>query len=120
MANTPGGGAIVLGVADDGIRIGTELDGEWLRHRLWQLTDGKLAIAVREADLDGTRILVLTTHEAIEPIRHEGRLRWRVSDNCVDVDPTSWHAGKLGRTGMDWSAQPSANSGPSRAGQSAR
>jgi len=107
MANTPGGGAIVLGVADDGTRIGTELDGEWLRHRLWQLTDGKLTIAVRVADLDRTRILVLTTHEAIEPIRYEGRIRWRVSDNCVDVDPTSWHAGKLGRTGMDWSAQPS-------------
>jgi ATP-dependent DNA helicase RecG len=110
MANTPGGGAIILGVADDGIRIGTQLDGEWLRHRLWQLTDGKLTVAVREANLDGTRILVLTTHEAIEPIRHEGRLRWRVNDNCVDVDPTSWHAGKLGRTGMDWSAQPSGHS----------
>lgn len=107
MANTPGGGAIVLGVADDGTRIGTELDGEWLRHRLWELTGGKLTIAVRVADLDGTRILVLTTHEAIEPIRYEGRIRWRVNDNCVDVDPTSWHAGKLGRTGMDWSAQPS-------------
>jgi ATP-dependent DNA helicase RecG len=42
MANSPGGGAIILGVADDGTRIGTDLDGEWLRHRIWQLTDGKL------------------------------------------------------------------------------
>ena len=50
---------------------------------------------------------MLTTHEAIEPIRYEGKIRWRVNDNCVDVDPTSWHAGKFGRTGMDWSAQPS-------------
>ncbi|MGH3247165.1 MAG: ATP-binding protein [Trebonia sp.] len=107
MANSYGGGAIILGVADDGIRIGTSLDGEWLRHRIWQLTDGKLTIAVREADLDGTRILVLTTYEALEPIRFEGKLKWRVNDNCVEVDPTSWHSSKLARSGIDWSAQPS-------------
>lgn len=107
MANTPGGGAIVVGVADDGLRIGTELDGEWLRHRIWELTERRLTVAVREADLDGTRLLVLTTHEAIEPIRHEGRVRWRVDDHCVEVDPTTWHAGKLQRSGVDWSSQPS-------------
>ncbi|EQD52754.1 transcriptional regulator with HTH domain protein, partial [mine drainage metagenome] len=90
MANTPGGGAIVLGVADDGTRIGTELDPEWLRHRIWQLTERRLTVAVRAVDLNGTRILVLTTHEAIEPIRFEGKLKWRVNDNCVEVDPTSW------------------------------
>ncbi|MHB1525282.1 MAG: ATP-binding protein [Candidatus Dormibacteria bacterium] len=107
MANTPGGGAIVLGVADDGTRIGTELDPEWLRHRIWQLTERRLTVAVRAVDLNGTGILVLTTHEAIEPIRFEGKLKWRVNDNCVEVDPTSWHAGKLQRSGLDWSAQPS-------------
>jgi ATP-dependent DNA helicase RecG len=107
VANTPGGGAIVVGVADDGGRIGTRLDADWLRHRIWQLTEGKLTIAVRAVDLDGTRVLVLTTHEAIEPIRYEGKIKWRVNDNCVDVDPTSWHAGKLQRSGLDWSAQPS-------------
>jgi ATP-dependent DNA helicase RecG len=106
MANSPGGGAIILGVADDGTRIGTNLDGEWLRHRIWQLTDGRLTIAVRVGDLGGTRLLVLTTHEAIEPIRFEGKLKWRVNDNCVEVDPTSWHSGKLTRSGIDWSAQP--------------
>ncbi len=107
MANSPGGGAVILGVADDGTLIGTSLDGEWLWHRIWQLTDGKLTIATREGDLNGTRILVLTTHEAIEPIRFEGKLKWRLNDNCVEVDPTSWHSGKLSRTGIDWSAQPS-------------
>jgi ATP-dependent DNA helicase RecG len=53
---------------------------------------------------------LLTTHEAIEPIRFEGKLRWRVNDNCVDVDPTSWHSGKLARSGIDWSAQPCGHS----------
>ncbi len=75
MANSPGEGAVVLGVADDGTLIGTNLDGEWLRHRIWQLTDGKLTIAIREGDLNGARILVLTTHEAIEPVRFEGKLK---------------------------------------------
>ncbi|MEW6583161.1 MAG: ATP-binding protein [Actinomycetota bacterium] len=107
FANTPGGGAIIVGVADDGARTGTDLDEEWLRHRIWQLTEGRLTIGVRAAMIDGTRILVLLTHEAIEPIRHEGRLRWRVDDNCVDVDPTTWHASMRRRIGVDWSAQPS-------------
>ena len=107
LANTPGGGAIVLGVADDGVRIGTSLEPEWLRYRIWQLTEQRLTVAVREVDLGGTRLLVLMTHEAIEPIRFAGRLLWRVEDNCVEIDPTTWHAGKLQRSGFDWSAQPS-------------
>jgi ATP-dependent DNA helicase RecG len=107
LANTHGGGAIVLGIADDGLRIGTELDADWLRHRIWQLSDKKLTVTVRAIDLDGTRVLVLMTHEAIEPIRFEGKLKWRVNDNCVEIDPTTWHTGRLHRSGVDWSAQPS-------------
>ena len=72
LANTPGGGALVLGVADDGTRIGTDLDADWLRHRIWELTEHRLTIDVRVVDLDGTRLLVLNTQEAIEPIRGRG------------------------------------------------
>ncbi len=107
LANTAGGGAIVLGIADHGALVGTKLDPEWLRHRIWELTEHKLTVSVRGADLNGTSILVLSTHEAIEPIRYEGRLLWRVNDNCVDIDPTSWHSGRLQRAGHDWSAQAS-------------
>ena len=107
MANTPGGGAVIVGVADDGIRIGTDLDPEWLRFRIWQLTEGKLTVTVRVADLGGTRLLVLSTHDAIEPIRYGGRIRWRVDDNCVEVDPTTWHHRRMRTLGFDWSAQPS-------------
>lgn len=107
FANTPGGGALIVGIADDGVRIGTALDPEWLRHRLWELTDRRLTVSIREVDLAGTRLLVLLTHEAIEPIRVEGKVRWRVADHCVDVDPSSWHTGRLRRIGADWSAQPS-------------
>ena len=107
MANTAGGGAIILGVADDGIRIGTRLEPEWLRYRIWELTERKLTVAVRVAELDSCRLLVLSTHEAIEPIRYQGRIRWRVDDNCVEIDPTTWHNRRLHSLGYDWSAQPS-------------
>ena len=107
MANTAGGGAIVLGIADDGDRIGSSLDAQWLRHRIYELTERKLTVDVREADLDGCRILVLATHEAIEPVRYRGRIMWRVDNNCVEVDASTWHSGRLHRSGFDWSALPS-------------
>ena len=49
MANTPGGGSIIVGIADDGSRIGTELDGDWLRHRIWELSKRRLTVAVSGA-----------------------------------------------------------------------
>ena len=107
MANTPGGGAIVLGISDDGNRIGTLLDPEWLRERIWELTQSKLTVTVRAADLNGTRILVLTTDYAIEPIYYANKLKWRVNRSCVEIDPNSWHAENRRRVGYDWSAQPS-------------
>ena len=107
MANTPGGGAVIVGVSDDGARIGTRLDADWLRHRIWELTSKQLTVAVREASLEGCRILILTSIEALAPVRYRGRLRWRVGTNCVEVDPVVWQSRMLERIGFDWSAQPS-------------
>lgn len=47
LANTPGGGAIIVGISDDGLRIGTELDAEWLRYRIYQLSNRALTVDVR-------------------------------------------------------------------------
>jgi ATP-dependent DNA helicase RecG len=105
FANTPGGGAIILGISDRGDFIGTELDAEWLRKRIYEITERRLTITVREARLLGTRILVLMTHEAIEPIRANKRMKWRVNDNCEEIDPTTWHTARINRIGVDWSAQ---------------
>jgi len=107
MANTPGGGAVILGVSDDGDPIGTRLNADWLRHRIWELTSGQLTVAVREESLDQCRILILTCIEALTPIRHGGKLRWRVGTNCVEVDPVVWQSRMLERIGFDWSEQPS-------------
>lgn len=107
LANTPGGGAVILGIADDGARIGTALDTEWLRHRIFQLTNRQLTITARPVELAGVRLLVLTAPEAVEPIRYNGRFRWRVQDNCVEMDATSWHIETRRRAGADWSAESS-------------
>ena len=107
MANTPGGGALIVGIADDGARIGTRLDADWLRHRIWELTSNKLTITARAANLDGCRILILTSVEAFDPVRYGGKLKWRVGANCVDVDPVVWQSRMLERIGFDWSDQPS-------------
>lgn len=107
LANTPGGGAIILGLADDGQRIGTEIDAEWLRHRIYELSERRLTVDIRAGDLDGTRILVLKTSHAIEPIRVRGKITWRVNDNCVEVDAATWFSHQFQRIGVDWSALPS-------------
>lgn len=107
MANAPGGGAIIVGVSDDGVRIGTQLNMDWVRHRIWELTSKQLTVAVREASLEGCRLLILTCIEALTPVRYRGRLRWRVGTNCVEVDPIVWQSRMLERIGFDWSEQPS-------------
>jgi ATP-dependent DNA helicase RecG len=107
MANTPGGGALVLGAANDGSLVGTSLDVEWLRHRVYELTDRTLTLDVRPVEIAGTRLLVIVAPQAIEPIRWRGRVTWRVDDKCVEVDPATWHAKRMIRTNFDWSAQPS-------------
>lgn len=107
LANTPGGGAIILGVADAGDRIGTELDAEWLRRRVFQLTQRQLTISAHSVAFDGVRLLVLVAPAAIEPIRYQGRLKWRIADHCEEVDASSWAVEAQRRAGYDWSAQPS-------------
>ena len=107
MANTPGGGAVIVGVSDDGARIGTRLDADWVRHRIWQLTSRQLTVAIRAASLEGCRLLILTCIEALAPVQYRGKLRWRVGTNCVEVDPVVWQSRMLERIGFDWSDQPS-------------
>ena len=107
MANTPGGGAVIVGIADDGQKIGTKLNADWLRHRIWELTAGNLTVSARVATISGCRVLVLGSVEALNPVAYRGRVRWRVGTNCVDVDPIAWQSRTMLRRGYDWSDQPS-------------
>ncbi len=101
LANSPGGGALIVGVADDGTRVPAASDPQWLRLRIHQRVD--LAPAVEEHFLaDGTRVLVILVAPAREPVPDvHGRIRWRVGANCLPVDRSQWWAERLARQGVD-------------------
>jgi ATP-dependent DNA helicase RecG len=108
MANS-GGGALIIGVEDaTGALLGTDLDGSWLRGRIYDLTDRRLTCAVEPVMAAGTRLLVVIAPAAQEPIRVRGRAKHRVDRRCVEIDASSWMATHLRRLGFDWSAQPCA------------
>ena len=107
MANSAGGGAVVLGVADDGTLVGTQIDPDWLRARIWELSGNRLTVNVRAAEFNGCRLLLLSTPEVVEPISYQGKLHHRVGPRSVQMDISAWHSARLHRSGADWSAQPS-------------
>lgn len=107
MANSDGGGALVVGVGDDGSLIGTALDAEWLRSRIYDRTERKLTVDAQPVEINGVRLLVIRSPQALEPIRWRGRLTWRVDDRCVEIDSTTWHSRRMTRERYDWSEQSS-------------
>lgn len=107
MANSSSGGALIVGAADDGELLGAALDGEWLKHRIYEKLGRQLTVSVREAYVHGIRLLVVRSPEAVEPIRWNGKIRWRLGDHCVEVDASTWHASRRLQTRFDWSAQAS-------------
>ncbi|MCA9530634.1 MAG: putative DNA binding domain-containing protein [Myxococcales bacterium] len=108
MANTPGGGALLVGVTKTGELIGTALDAEWLRRRIYELTEGKLTVDVQPTTVAATRLLVIVAPTALEPIRWRGKIRWRVGASCEEIDASTWHARQLSHAQYDWSLQESA------------
>jgi len=107
MANTPGGGYLVVGVDDDCVVRGTSLETEWLRRRIYELTQRALTVDATAVTLRESRVVILRCPEALEPIRVNGRVRWRVDTSCVEVDASTWHERRFLTIGFDWSAQPS-------------
>jgi ATP-dependent DNA helicase RecG len=101
LANTPGGGALILGVEDGSWQVlGTRLDADWLRHRIYQLSD--IAPAVEERRVAGQRVLVVFVAESPEPVEDpDGKIRWRVGTACVPVDRAEWWLRRQQRSGLD-------------------
>lgn len=101
LANTPGGGALVIGVEDKtGAFLGAGLDEEWLRHRIYERVDVAPAVEVRT--VDGVRLLVVLVAEAREPVEDpDGKLRWRAGGHCTPVDRAEWWLHRQDTTGHD-------------------
>lgn len=90
LANSPGGGALILGVEDGtGKLIGTELDVDWLRQRINKAV--QVAPDIVAHTISGIRLLVIYVAQAREPVADTGgRLRWRVGDSCSPIDRAEW------------------------------
>lgn len=101
LANTAGGGALIVGVSDKGEVVGADTDRDWLRQRIHERVD--VAPAIEERHLsDGTRLLVVLVAESREPVPDvNGRLRWRVGKTCQPVDRTEWWSERSRRLGSD-------------------
>lgn len=101
FANTPGGGALIVGVDNaTGDLLGTALDAEWLRHSIYQRVD--VAPSVEERVVEGVRLLVLYVAVAREPVEDTGnRVRWRVGPACVPVDRAEWWRHRQDQAGYD-------------------
>lgn len=107
MANTPGGGALIVGIEDrTGDLLGTDLDIEWLRQQIYRRID--IAPDILERYEQGIRLLVLYIPEAREPVEDTGnRLRWRVGPATVPIDRGQWWLHRQGRAGWDPMSRPS-------------
>ena len=89
FANTRSGGVIIVGVDDaTGDLIGAVSEIDWLRTRLYQLTDSKVTVDIREADVSGVRLLVIAVPQAVEPVPFERKYQHRRGTACVPVTST--------------------------------
>lgn len=107
MANTPGGGSLIVGISDSGEPQGTSLDADWLQLRLYQLLDRQITTVVTEHDVCGARVLVVRSPGAVSPVRCKGRVQWRVGDQCQEIDSATWQQRRAEGWGYDWSEQAS-------------
>lgn len=101
MANTPGGGALIVGVEDKtGALLGAALDPDWLRQRIFQRVE--VAPAVEERFIAGTRLLIVLVAAAREPVEDpDGKLRWRTGGSCQPVDRAEWWLHRQDAAGAD-------------------
>lgn len=111
MANTRGGGALVVGVDDKtGELIGADTDADWLRNRIHELTGGKITANVRVAEIGAVRLLVVVVQQAIEPVAFNSKYRHRQGKNCVEISSSELLRGLFAGAAADPSYQRSGTS----------
>lgn len=111
LANTTTGGVLVVGVDDkssgSAALVGAQSEGEWLRRRIWALTQPSLTVEVEEVQRAGVRLLLVNVPDALEEVRCGGRLRTRIGPDCEELTGDRARQFLEARRGFDWSAQPS-------------
>ncbi len=104
-------GALIVGGDDrTGQLIGSDTDADWLRKRLYELTERKLSTEIRQVFIAGTRLLVISVPQAVEPVPFNGRYRQRVGRSCVLVTSTELLQGLFADAAADPSHRRSGHS----------
>ena len=112
LANSRSGGILVVGVNDQGsgpaALVGTLLDLQWLRERIWSLTSPHYSVdEIEEVTSFGPRLYLINVPPALEEIRAGGKLRMRRGTACVEISGDDARRLLEDRRGFDWSAEPS-------------
>ncbi|GMT97606.1 ATP-binding protein [Corallococcus caeni] len=106
------GGALVIGVDDKqggpAAFLGTSLEAEQVRRRIYELTRPSLLVEVEEHLFAGVRLLVVFVPQGIEVHSDpQGRARRRLGSDCLPMSPEEIARLRDDRRSFDWSAQPS-------------
>lgn len=105
------GGVVVVGVDDrlkgPGAVIGTQLDIDVTRHRLFELTLPGLVVGVEQMTRERRNLLILTV--PVSPTLHSvgGRCTERMGASCQPMTPDRIASVITDRRAEDWSAQDS-------------
>lgn len=108
LANAEGG-VLVVGVDDKQVGttalVGSELDAEWLREKIWEYTEPHLGIDVRSLDVDGVRLLLVLVQRSYQLHRSAKKFKHRVGTQCVEMSAVDQRRAEEDRQGYDWSAE---------------
>ena len=108
MANSPGGGTLVVGIDDkNGGIIGADTDPEWLRSRIYDLTERQLTVDVQTVEMRNHLLLVVDVPQAVQPVAYKREYKHRVDARCVPVTLTELMGGLFANLAADPSHQPS-------------
>jgi ATP-dependent DNA helicase RecG len=110
LANTEGG-VLVVGVEDKATGpealIGAALDAEWLREKIWALSEPHLGVEVHEAVDDGARLLLVLVQRGYRLHRAAKKYKHRYGTQCVEMTADEQRRAEEDRFAYDWSAEAS-------------
>jgi ATP-dependent DNA helicase RecG len=110
LANTQGG-VLIVGIDDKktgaAALVGAELDEEWLRERIWDLTEPHLAVEVMARRVDEVRLLLVLVRRGFRLHRSARKFKHRIGSRCVEMSAEDQRRAEEDRAGYDWSAEPS-------------
>jgi ATP-dependent DNA helicase RecG len=111
LANSDRGGVLVVGIDDaaagPGAVVGAQLDVEWLRRRVYALTQPGCTVEIEALTVADQRVYLIDVPPALEEVRAGGKLRTRVGTQCVELTGDRARQFLERRRAYDWSAEPS-------------